>query len=371
VNKVIVVVDLTSSTAMKEQQPEASWLSTYGWFFDLLRDTIDAAQGKIVKYMGDGAMAVFSEDHVAEAINWAIQIQETIASAQANNRVSCDCSIAIAYGEVVEFETPEGGKDYIGTVADRAFRLCSAANAKAIFVDADTVSAASMNRVHSLAGAIPPKRKPADYQGPEQSIKAKGFIHPVAYHEILWGSARYSVSPSFATNLSSQQSAQRPPMTARAVLPSRVARAGGSNPTPPAAAGWLMGRVRTLNERFGFVIVPDGEEFWFNADHLFRRSAVPRLGQDVWFVPADPLPASRNRRATDVVGFGAVLDGVLERVMPQGYGFVLAQSERGEMYQIFLSLGDASGWEAGMRVEFTVGSNAKGIAGYDPQVLDE
>src|SRR5438552_3820745 len=54
VTKTIVVVDLTNSTSMKEQQPEAAWLTTYGWFFDMLGTTMPKGKGHIIKYLGDG-----------------------------------------------------------------------------------------------------------------------------------------------------------------------------------------------------------------------------------------------------------------------------------------------------------------------------
>ena len=142
--KVIVAVDLTNSTAMKERVPETAWLATYDWFFTLLGELATKLKGKIVKYMGDGVMAVFDQDAAAEAINWAIRVQEDILEAQEAMRVDCNCAIGISCGEVVEFATPEGAMDYIGTIADKAFRLCSAAMARAIFVDTDTAANAAI-----------------------------------------------------------------------------------------------------------------------------------------------------------------------------------------------------------------------------------
>lgn len=350
--KSIVVLDLTNSTLMKEQQPEATWLTTYGWFFEMLRTTVGNHKGKIVKYVGDGAMAVFSEDNAADAINWAIEVQESIADAQAQNRVSCDCSIGIAYGEVVEFDvydSQEEAKDYIGTIVDKAFRLCSAANAKAIFVDTDTCAAAFMNKVKSRVGAsTAPKRKVSEYQGDEESITLKGFSRPVPYYEIMWGNTRYSVSPPFVTDLSSQQA------TAKILKP---------QDRPSAAIGWMQGVVQNKSDRFGFIRAPDGEDFWFNQDCLLRKTLPVNVNDSVWFTPADALPNARNRRAVDVVARGASLDGTLEKVLPQGYGFALCSNDRGNMKQLFVFLGNASGWSPGMEVEFTVAGNDKGIAG--------
>jgi hypothetical protein len=32
----LMFIDMTASTDMKERTPEASWLTTYGWFFDVI-----------------------------------------------------------------------------------------------------------------------------------------------------------------------------------------------------------------------------------------------------------------------------------------------------------------------------------------------
>ena len=364
VTKVIFAIDLTCSTAMKEQQPEVQWLPTYGWFFDLVAQTVKTCEGTIVKYLGDGAMAVFEDDQADAAINCAIQIQEAIAAAKAIKRYFCDCSIGIACGEVVEFVTPDGAKDYIGSFADKAFRLCAAANGKAIFVDTDTVSNAQMSKVRSNAGVLPPGRKPAEYRGPEQSIKAKGFSQPVIYHEILWDQTRYGVSSPFVTNMSSQQTPA--PLPSRPPLYPRAA-SYGAPASRAARVQWLKGRVTTLNDRFGFVLGPNGEEFWFNPDYLFCGSQSPRSGEEVWFLAAEPFPGRPDRRAMDVVPFNAVLCGTIEQVMPEGYGFTVARTDRGDSRQIFLNLGGGTGWEKGQEVEFDVGENKKGMAGYNPR----
>lgn len=355
--KVIVAIDLTGSTSMKAQQAEASWLTTYAWFFDQLRTTV--GDGKLVKYLGDGAMAVFSEDHAAEAINWAIRIQETFAEAQGKHQIdsACNCSIGVATGEVVEFDVFDSSgdaKDYIGTVVDKAFRLCSAANAKAIFVDTDTSDAAAMNRVTSRLGAnTAPKRKVQDYLGPENSISTmKGFSQPVLYHEIFWSDARYGVSSPFVTNLSTEQVEQESQLVPPVVS--------------PPAQGWMLGVVISKNEKFGF-IKSGQEEFYFNSMCLFRRDISVEVNETVWFNPADPAPNARSRRAFDVVPLGATLAGKIEKVFPQGFGFAVCQTDRGNLKQIFIYFVDSASWSPGMEIEFRVGENKKGPVGLMPK----
>ncbi len=348
--KTIVAVDLTNSTSMKEQQPEATWLTTYGWFFDMLRDSVAQFNGKIVKYLGDGCMAIFGEDNAADAINWGVTVQEKIAEAQAEGRVSCECSIGVAYGEVVEFDTPEGHKDYIGTIVDKAFRLCSAANSRAVFVDGTTISAASMTRVKSKQGvASTPKRPVAEYQGREETVKAKGFLNPIPYYEILWGSTRYGVRGEFVTGLSSEKphEPKQPPVP---------------EARPPAAADWLRGKVVTQTDSFGFINSGD-EDFWFNNSFLFRRSLPVNVDDVVWFKPADPFRDAKNRRATDVVALGAELDGELEKAYPEkGFGFVLCTDDRGVLSQIYVSPIREDDTPRS-RIRFVVSENRRGMAG--------
>lgn len=351
--RTVVAVDITDSTKMKEDQGEAGWLNTYGWFFDMLAETIASTGGVIVKYLGDGVMAVFGDDKVTEAINWSIVVQEEMAAARARNLVKCACSIGIASGEVIEFDPPLGGKDYIGTVVDRAFRLCSAANANAIFVDTDTVAGASMTKVMSKAGrSTATKRTPAEYQGKEQGVRLKGFSSPVTYHEILWETARFSVKPQLATELSETKTIAPGPVT--------------SDPQLVHRSEWLYGRVSSLNSRFGFIDGPSSESFWFNDDYLFNTHQSLIVGADVWFIALEPLGATKNRRASAIIVNGSTLTGVFSKIFQKGFGFAELKSKSGDTHDIFVSLGPTvADWKDGDTVAFTVKMGKKGLTGFD------
>ena len=361
VQKTIVAIDLSNSTSMKIQNPEAKWIPTYEWFFDLLGRTIDPSKGRVVKYLGDGALAVFGEDYVADGINWAVEIQENILDAQRDVKIDCDCSIGMASGKVVEFQTPDGWIDYIGTVVDRAFRLCSAANSKAVFVDTVTVSAAAMTKVKSRFGTITdPQREGSDYQGSEQKITAKGFAQPIRYHEILWSSGPYGVSKEF---VSDQLQSTAPTLLP---LPLETKRE-----VPHAESEWNRGTVNMFNGTYGFIRSGSGEDFYFNSEYLFRYSNVPVTQDIVFFNILDALPDSRNRRATNVIVKGSMLSGKLHRpVSPAGFGFVLCPNEVGEMKEVFVFFGAQEPWSKGMEVQFTVGENQKGLAGEDPRPVE-
>ena len=136
----------SGSTAMKEQQPEASWLPSLGFMYD----TVTAIVVRIcpdaeIKYLGDGIMISLDSDRATDAVNIAIEIQEAINDANqgrtgAKGAVDFNRSAGISTGAVVAFPTPTGNRDYVGTVVDKARRLCDAASPKAVFVDRATVA---------------------------------------------------------------------------------------------------------------------------------------------------------------------------------------------------------------------------------------
>ena len=88
VDGAILFIDMSDSTSMKEKEPEVSWLSTYAWFFDLVADSVRESGGEIVKYLGDGVMAYYDLENVANAINAAIAVQEALKEANRDKQVS-------------------------------------------------------------------------------------------------------------------------------------------------------------------------------------------------------------------------------------------------------------------------------------------
>ncbi|HLL48561.1 MAG TPA: adenylate/guanylate cyclase domain-containing protein [Longimicrobiaceae bacterium] len=345
------VVDINDSTQMKERSSEASWIPTYGWFFDLVSQVIQEEGGTVVKYLGDGVLAVFGEDDAARAINSAIKIQEHISDDNESRRINLTCSIGIAYGEVAEFSTLETGSDYLGQTVDRAFRLCSAANAKAIFIDSETVSAAAMNRVQSRVG-LALKRRVADYQGPTEKIAIKGFAAPVHYHEIWWAVDRYGVSTGFVTN---ETGTQAPSI------------AGSQRPAPPARGPeleWLHGYVKRWgqNAEFGFITTGE-EDFYFNVSYLFHSAPSLEEGKRVVFAPLDALDKGKSRRAQKIFVLGEQVTGRVSRVLPRGFGFADVTGQHGDVHSLFILIGDGTPVKPGDMIGCEISENPHGPIG--------
>lgn len=349
---VILFVDMTESTSMKEKEVEATWLTTYGWFFDRITERVSSHGGQIVKYLGDGAMAVFDDEHAADAINTAIAIQEEIASARESHRVNLHCSIGIATGEVVRFETAYG-EDYIGTVVDRAARLCAAASPKAVFVDKATIATALMRKVRSRLGeAKAPRRTVDEYQGVMQRIPLKGIAAPVEYHEILWDDQLYGVKssavPTGETRPTGAPSHNR--FSAQPGAEVRQEQYGGT--------------VRRWDQEKGngFIVTESGEFFY--TDKRFLAGSPDQLhhGVKVYFVALPPLIVGRNRVAAGLVSMGEELTAMVTRVHhTKRFGSVQVSDQGGNVHEIFLYIGEpASDLVRGSEVSVTISENEKG-----------
>lgn len=283
-NRVIVFADIVGSTEMKSKG-EVTWLPTVGKFYDVVHQAVHEQNGQLAKYLGDGAIATFSDDAASDAINAAIRIQEELEEFRHKNVLVCQCSIGIATGRPVAF-TVSGVVDYIGETVDLAARLCSAAAPNAVWADASTISVANMGRVKSDLGRAS-RRDAAGYRTGEESIKLKGIAEPVLYHEIIWSAAPFGVRSSVVTE---------------------IVRAEAPPPAPDVATGddsrnWKTGTVVNWNrDRTRGFLRGDGEDrdryvigYWLAGGEELAK------GQRVAFHPRRSVQAGKNDTAMCVV----------------------------------------------------------------------
>lgn len=360
VMRTVLVVDINDSTKMKEDETEATWLTTYAHFFFQVSTVVEEEGGQLVKYLGDGALAIF-EDNAENAINAAIRVQEKIARDNENARIKLNCSVGIASGEVIQFSVAEK-TDYIGTTVDRAFRLCSAANARAIFIDLHTESDARMGRVHSKVGlASSPRWTAQDYLGEKYRMSLKGFSKPVSYFEIKWSGENYGVSSGYVTTQSEEDGARR----------RTGGQPGGAKSRPEPAPGeqvdWLPGEVVTwkdIENAFGFIKTKGGESFYFNRSYLFLEDSKVEEGAEVQFQPLEPLPNSKNRRASKILFLGDEIEGRMSRIIAgKGFGFADIDGQAGDTHNLFVLLGMSGEIASGDHIVAEIGENEKGPIG--------
>lgn len=351
VDGAIMFVDMTDSTSMKEQESEATWLTTYAWFFDLLNTRIRELNGTIVKYLGDGAMAYFENGNIAGAINAAIFIQEDLKMADRHKKVFVSCSIGISAGKFKRFETSCGGLDYIGSVVDKAARLCSAASPMAIFVDRATINSAMMNNVKSKLGDLL-DRSVDDYTGDQQKISLKGFTQPVSYHEIKWDNNLFGIKSQVITNNTKivDQAAKTIPQTSGTTTEIRT------------------GFVNAWNnvKHFGFIVSdnPTQESFYTNPSYTVGEVELS-INTPVLFIASNPIGSSKNRLASTVVILGERYRGTITRHTAKDLQNQIAtttiRSSESNRMDFFTYLGsNPENIKIGDSIEFIVGINKQG-----------
>jgi class 3 adenylate cyclase len=353
-DQIVMFIDMTDSTAMKASTPEVNWLPTFGWFFDAVSDVVERCSGRIVKFLGDGVMVVFSPDDGAAAINAAVLVQELLGKARAEKQYDCNCSVGIAVGKVVHFTVGAGGaEDYIGTVVDRSARLCSGANAGSVFVDSSTVNAANMYHVQSRIGAAL-NRTPEEYVGAIQELPAKGFHNPIRYYEIIWDHSPHGVKTSTVSELARSEG------TARSIASPTPPR-----PIPDRQSAWLAGRVQRWHVDRGIGFIVSGEEEFYFDSRFVVDSRSMAVGDQVFFIPRDPLVTGRNRVAAVIIAMGQRLNVRVGHINTRGFGFAELSDGRGNAESLFLSLGidTARALRLGQEVDVVVAVNARGPIG--------
>ncbi|MCX5184232.1 adenylate/guanylate cyclase domain-containing protein [Streptomyces sp. NBC_00268] len=352
-HRAILFADLSGSTEMKGKSGEVGWLPTIGKFLDITAEAVTAHGGTVVKYLGDGTLAVFDGERAAEAICAAISIQETLRS-ENNRGVLNDClaTVGVATGRVVEYEAPGGGLDYVGSVADLAARLCSAGAPQAIWIDSATVVSANMSKVTSEMGRVL-EYSPDDYLSDEEKVDLKGFAKPIKYREVIWHRKAFGVKNT--------------------VLTEAIDRAQTQAMVPPQPSSPAQAPEPTLD---GTVIRWDAEQgrgfiaTVSHGDHYVDRRFVANEGdltegRSVRFVPLPPLKDGQRPVAGCTVQEGHRVQGTFQRIFAQkGFSFVDVLDTRGNRQSLFVFLGDNVGdYRSGEAASLEVCRNHKGISG--------
>jgi len=348
----IMFVDMQNATDAKSADVEAKWLTQTGFVYDaVVRAMLLAGAGQIVKFLGDGVMVHYGDDHTTAAINDAIAIQEAIQRGVDAKQVQVAVSIGLATGELVAFDSPSGTRDYLGLTVDRASRLCAAASAQAVFVDAATVASAQMNRVLSEVGKVL-RRSIEEYHGQLQRTPLKGFPEPVPYHEILWGPQYFGLKSDVMT---ATVGPSRPAGVIGSVAPRPVTAAAKARP-PKAQRGTVK---RALPDRKAFIDGDDGVTYFTDGRYAVSGDDDLCDGDVVWFVVLPSPGDSRCPIAAAALAVDQIVDGTLVS-MGDTYGWIRVADPRGNAQDVFVARTIApADARVGERLEFML-SEASG-----------
>jgi len=336
--RVVMFADIVGSTQMKSQGV-VTWLPTVGKFYDIFSGLVEEHHGRVVKFLGDGALAEFSDDAAENGINAAIRVQETLMDARGGAQFLCDCSIAITTGRPVAFTGPSGEIDLVGTEVDLAARLCGSAASGAIWVDTSTLSAANMGRVSSRVGKAL-IRTPDEYHGGEETIQLKGFREPVRYREIVWDRQPYGVRNEVVSGIVTEHSRLAP---VRVDLGER---------------NWHTGRIDWWNsvKAHGFVQPDDGSSSRYVIGSSVVGGVELAAGDQVAYLPRPAVREGRNETAACVVKLGETY-GCSVLALPEGreFGFVTIRDRNGNQGRLYLPV------SAYLRASLSVGGEISAV----------
>lgn len=365
--RTVLFIDQVGSTAMKEQQPEAGWLPALGWLYDTVTALAVHADSDVqIKYLGDGIMLTFDSDRATDAVNVAVAVQEAINDANqgrtgAKGAIDFNCSVGISTGSLVAFTTPTGSSDYVGTVVDKARRLCDAASPKAIFVDRATASAANVMKITSRLG-IALGRGPEQYQGDVQRAPLKGFDQPVEYYEIFWDQQLYGLKSEAVTSNTDRMR----PVGITAVGRPRAAEPGPAAARPGTSEERHAGEVTCWKPDAGFGFVRDprsGEDFYFRSGHLVYPEDVReslRVGSRVVFVASGEGGGERKRHAVALLLVDDYAEGTLKLPQGKAHGWLRVRDGLGNGHHVFTPRTAVERFANGALLSFKVGANEKG-----------
>ena len=163
----IVFTDIVASTTLLQRLGDERAHAVFRDHHALLRQVIDRMGGQELRWLGDGAMAVFPE--AAAALRGAIAIQQAVRHGTPHLRLR----IGVHLGEVVHDATSEAA-EYVGAAVVTARRLCDRAAAGTILCGqavADAVGPSSELRFQPLG-----------------QVTLKGIDEPVSVCELLFPS---------------------------------------------------------------------------------------------------------------------------------------------------------------------------------------
>lgn len=166
-NATVVFADLTGSTAMFEMQGNAKATQTITGLTQWMGEVFAEHQGRVVKFLGDGVLAVFADSlHALEAVT-DLQRTHHLRSAGERDKPTMLLRIGVATGEVLEVD----GNCY-GDPVNLAARLSDLSGAEQIWASAATVDA--------LPSGSGPRRRSL---GP---VAIRGKTEPQVIYQIEW-----------------------------------------------------------------------------------------------------------------------------------------------------------------------------------------
>ncbi|MEO5332012.1 MAG: cold shock domain-containing protein [Magnetococcus sp. YQC-5] len=368
----IMFIDLSNSTEMKENNPEQQWIPVLINFFDVITKQIQQIKtSRIIKFTGDGLMAVFDFDQINETINGAVKIQEVMEYNRNEKISTSSCTIGIASGEAVKAKTPHAALDYFGQVVDKASRLCEAGSPNAILLDKETVENCQPRKIKSEVGHVL-KKTGREYFGETQQMMVKGFSSAVDYHEMVWAQKAFGVKTSVTTEtiVRVQQEKEKEKEKDDVIdNKSKLTQYSDLN---------LSGKVVSIkpDAAFGFIeYISESKQkktVFFHKSHTINKPYI-KVGDEVHFRVE---PGKKGDEAVSVIVLGSEIEGkVSSHDFINQSVYLTFRDEISNTHEVYAHLKDFEykNINSGDSVRFIINADRQGLIAkqvrlYDPEL---
>jgi adenylate cyclase len=160
----VLFADVSGSTRLYEELGDAEALSTIGRCLAVVKAACEGHSGRVVKTIGDEAMAVFpAADHAAEA---AAEIQARVSETFAGSQ-RLALRVGFHYGPALESE-----RDVFGDSVNLAARLVGVANRAQVITSAETAA--------NLSPHLRARMRELD------ALTVRGKLRDIRIFELLW-----------------------------------------------------------------------------------------------------------------------------------------------------------------------------------------
>jgi adenylate cyclase len=165
----ILFADIAGSTKLYETLGDAEALATIAHALDVIRQVCEEHGGRIVKTIGDEAMAIFP--NAANAAYAAINIQTQVSAMKTSRGTPLAIHAGFHYGPVID-----DSKDVFGDSVNLAARLTSLAKSGQTLLSADTLNI--------LSPSLRSRTRAQD------THTVRGKQNDVAVFELIWQESR-------------------------------------------------------------------------------------------------------------------------------------------------------------------------------------
>lgn len=97
----IAFVDLTRFRAQSERTADAEIAATLDAYYELIARAVQGAGGRVVKFMGDAALAVFPTEGVDRGVEGLLGLKDAVDALMAERGWSCRLIARVHFGTVV------------------------------------------------------------------------------------------------------------------------------------------------------------------------------------------------------------------------------------------------------------------------------